>query len=403
MKSTRTLLVACLTAFLSPLCADELRLKDGRVLVGSVTAQGNTLEIATRDGVVRVSLNEVESRRTTADLQQTLKALASRAGTTQFAHLQLAMQARAYGLIDELWQHLGLLAEMPAAGEPNAQRASQNDFLAQLEPELLPRKFRAAKTTVRVHELLQQLDQRADAAKGKRLALLELLHREPEAEKDLRIEARRNNDAGRRLLALDALLLRNATGADSFMWRTAILDPNGLVRAEAIRTARDAGRIGGAVLYLAPGLLHGSAEVRVRTAEAFANLGDPAAMILLVKAGPNADKALAVATDGVRANIAILEQRAYVRDFDVEVAQASIIADPQVDVLQSGMVLDVTAFGVFEQQVRIVRAFQSALQRIAKADPGPDPRSWPAFLAQIQQAAELPPATTTPKAPTKKH
>jgi type II secretory pathway component GspD/PulD (secretin) len=37
----------------------------------------------------------------------------------------------------------------------------------------------------------------------------------------------------------------------------------------------------------------------------------------------------------------VINQTAYVRDFDVEVAQASFIADPKVDVIQDGIVLDV--------------------------------------------------------------
>ena len=42
-----------------------------------------------------------------------------------------------------------------------------------------------------------------------------------------------------------------------------------------------------------------------------------------------------------RGHVAVLNQTAYVRDFDVEVAQASFIADPKVDVIQDGIVLDV--------------------------------------------------------------
>lgn len=42
-----------------------------------------------------------------------------------------------------------------------------------------------------------------------------------------------------------------------------------------------------------------------------------------------------------RANVAVLNQTSYVRDFDVEVAQAAFIADPKVDVIQDGVVLDV--------------------------------------------------------------
>lgn len=42
-----------------------------------------------------------------------------------------------------------------------------------------------------------------------------------------------------------------------------------------------------------------------------------------------------------RANIAVMNQVAYVQDFDVEIAQAASIADPIVDVVQDGVVLDV--------------------------------------------------------------
>jgi type II secretory pathway component GspD/PulD (secretin) len=40
-------------------------------------------------------------------------------------------------------------------------------------------------------------------------------------------------------------------------------------------------------------------------------------------------------------HVAVINQTAYVRDFDVEVAQAAFIADPKVDVIQDGIVLDV--------------------------------------------------------------
>ena len=45
--------------------------------------------------------------------------------------------------------------------------------------------------------------------------------------------------------------------------------------------------------------------------------------------------------DKERGHVAVINQTAYVRDFDVEVAQASFIADPKVDVIQDGIVLDV--------------------------------------------------------------
>ncbi len=42
-----------------------------------------------------------------------------------------------------------------------------------------------------------------------------------------------------------------------------------------------------------------------------------------------------------RANLQITTQVAYVKDFDVEIAQASVVADPVVDIIKEGVVLDV--------------------------------------------------------------
>lgn len=45
--------------------------------------------------------------------------------------------------------------------------------------------------------------------------------------------------------------------------------------------------------------------------------------------------------NGQRANISVINQTAYIQDFNVEVATASFIADPEVNVIQDGVVLDV--------------------------------------------------------------
>ena len=42
-----------------------------------------------------------------------------------------------------------------------------------------------------------------------------------------------------------------------------------------------------------------------------------------------------------RGYVAVINQTSYIRDFDVEVAQAAFIADPKIDVIQDGIVLDV--------------------------------------------------------------
>lgn len=373
---------------LAPALADEIVLKDGRVLVGKVVQQGNVLEITTRDGVVRVDEKEVAERRDEQKLREALAELRKASSDTPFAHLQLAMQAYAYDLDRELWEHLDRAVEVPADQEHAPLQKRVDDFLAQLEPEILPRKLRRADTHLRVRELLLQL--RGKIGPGKRAAILELLVREPNADKDLRTEARRNSDDDRRLLAVEALVRRGTAGNDRFAWRTSILDRDQKVREGAMAIAVRQGATDGAVDYLTPGLMHDSAEVRVRTAEAFGALGDAAAIKPLVIAGPNAGKALASADNGVRAHVAFLQQQAYIRDFDVEVASASFIADPKIGVLQSGTVLDVTVHGVTQEQVRIVRAYRSALGRLAGSDPGARPTDWATWLQRLRERQAAP-------------
>jgi hypothetical protein len=375
-------------ALLPPLSArsDEVRLDDGRVLVGKVVQRGDTFEITTRDGVVVVPASRVVGRRSEAELRKALTERAREAGSTAFANLHVAMDAFEWGLDRDLWRYLDRVIK--ALDEDGGQDPANavvtrrlDDFLASLEPVLLPSRWQNAPTERRVHELLDLL--RADTMPGQAAAIETLLAREPNADQYLRTEARRQGSERRRLAAVGALQRREMAGNQQFVLRTAIVDRSSEVRAGAIDLAR--GRDdAAAVAYLAPGLMHPNPKVRVRTGEAFARLGHAGAIAQLVAAGPNAGAGLAGGTEGQRAHVAFLQQQAYIRDFDVEVAQAAFIADPQVDVLMSGTVLDVTVAGVYET-VTIVRAWQKALKDLTKQDPGQDPRRWAAWYASLPQ------------------
>ncbi len=379
--------------------ADEVRLHDGRVLVGKVVKKNGGLEITTRDGVVVVAENEVDQVVADETLRQRLHEHASRADDTTFAHLQLAMQARASGLEPEMWRYLDRAIEKrdaaSKAGEAGGDGLQRRlaDFLGQLEAEMLPRRLRTAASKVRVHQLLDGMH--ATTSKGRAAAIEELLVREAGADQDLRNEARRNTNPRQRIAALSALQRRQLAGNDRFVLRTAVLDGTEQVREAAVALSRptvDADDID----YMASGLSHSNPKVRVRTADALGDLGRAEAVKLLVLAGPHAGVGLAGgANEGVRAHIAIVQQQAYIRDYDVEVAQAAFIADPKVDVLQSGAVLDVTVAGVIEIRT-IIRVYRQALKRLTQSDPGEDPRNWGAWLASVQPPATAP-ATTTPR------
>jgi hypothetical protein len=373
-----TALLFCALLSAAPARADEVRLHDGRVLVGKVVKKEGRLEITTRDGVIVVAEHDVAERIEDDALRQRLASMARAADDSAFAQLQLATAAHAAWLEPEMWRHLDRAVQRLAAEPPNQglQRRCA-EFLARLEPEVLPRRFRTATTKVRVHQLLDGLH--ASTGTGRAAAIEELLVREGGADPDLRNEARRNGNPRQRIAALQALQRRQLAGNDRFVLRTTVLDGSAAVRTAAAAISRPSVDAED-VQYMAAGLSHQNPKVRVRTAEAFAELGHAEAVKYLVLAGPHAGAGLAGGgSDGVRGHIAFLQQTSYIRDFDVEVAQAAMIADPKVDVLQSGTVLDVTVAGVIEIRT-IVRAYRTAIQRLVQQDPGEDPRAWSQWL-----------------------
>ena len=90
----------------------------------------------------------------------------------------------------------------------------------------------------------------------------------------------------------------------------------------------------------------------------------------------------------MRAHAAFITQQAYIRDFDVEVAQSSFIADPKVDALTYGSVLDVRVGAVVTQRIQIVGSLRRAISKLEGADPGDDVAKWEAWLAARRAAPQ---------------
>jgi len=92
-------------------------------------------------------------------------------------------------------------------------------------------------------------------------------------------------------------------------------------------------------------------------------------------------------------------QRAYVQDFDVEVAQNASIADPIINVLTEGSVLDVAVIGVTEYQVAGERAaVRGALTKLTGANPGETTTAWQRWWEE--HGDEWRAGSTSPKVPT---
>ena len=380
------LISACLVSFAGTAPADEVRLKDGRVYCGKVREEAGDLIITTRDGALRVPRSQVESIRDAAALERELGDLATRFGDSGFSKLQLAQLARDWGLVDAMWVH----ADAALAARQASIEELLRVFLAGCEPEILPPHLRKAATENRVQELLWRIHRESTPAKI--AAITEILVREPNAEAALRKKARQATIELQRTTALEVLSRRSDRSSDRFVWRSTLLDPALHVRERAADLAKVHGKAKEAVAYLAGALENEDSDIRVRAAEAFTRIGEKDAIDVLVKAGP---KAGVKEGGSPRAHCAFLTQESYVRDFDVEVAQNAVIANPRVDVLQSGAVLDVAVHAVQIYRIEIVHAYRKALKSLAGADPGPDPASWSAWRERLASTAGSAPVTSS--------
>src|SRR5690606_30402119 len=138
---------------------------------------------------------------------------------------------------------------------------------------------------------------------------------------ELRTSARAGREVPQRLVANEALWLRDSSEkARSFVLRSAIFDNAPEVRSRALGLAAEAGMTRPASDYLGAWLLHKHPKMSIRAADALAELGEPSAVETLVRTAPYA---AAGGDIGVRAHAAFITQMSYIKDFDVEVAQAS--------------------------------------------------------------------------------
>ena len=187
-------------------------------------------------------------------------------------------------------------------------------------------------------------------------------------------------DAARRGLA--SLVLRRLFPgkAHRALILHAVLDPAANVRASTALTLAGAHDTT-LVLPLVNTLDSSHPTLRQRAAEALGRMQYPAAVEPLVQRLRAVAQPGAVAAGGIsrppHSNIFVGTQFAYIQDFDVEVAMGSSIADPVVNVLTSGTVLDVGVISVSQVHfARETRAIRVALGQLTGADPGNTNRAW---------------------------
>ena len=139
------------------------------------------------------------------------------------------------------------------------------------------------------------------------------------------------------------------------------------------------------------------AEVRVNAVEALAKMDYREAV------EPLYARLVSVASSGgggaPHAYIFNGTQHSYVQDFDVEVAQGAAIADPVINILLEGSVLDVAVIGMSEYEVQTERAtLRRALSDLTGAHPGDTTAAWQRWWQE--HGNEWKAGAAPPKAPT---
>lgn len=227
---------------------------------------------------------------------------------------------------------------------------------------------------------------RAGAASGptlREIAVHQLGERsdEPALRERLALELSRGTPRTRAFAAL--ALRRLAPGAElRALSSRAVLDGSDEVRREAALALKAAGEPAVvAPLVRALGSQH--AAVRANAVSALSVVNQPAAIEPLIDY-------LAAVTSAQGAGgwrpsggyVFFGKQTAYVQDYDVEVAQFAAVADPQVNVLNEGVVLDVRVISTFTVNSALeARRVREALQKLTQADPGDTAVAWREWFA----------------------
>ena len=178
--------------------------------------------------------------------------------------------------------------------------------------------------------------------------------------------------SNRRAFAAVALRRLSPGKAIEPLAKRTVYDPSEDVRREAA-LALGAAERPQLVLSYVELLSSNSSVVRNRASEALGNMGYLSAVAPLMGS-------LAAAPGGFKpphSNIFVGSQQAYVQDFDVEVAQSSSIADPIINVLTEGVVLDVAVLSSSTLNGAVEKAgIRTALGKLTGADPGHSTSAW---------------------------
>jgi hypothetical protein len=375
----------CLAFLLAP---DVVELKDGTRLVGEVVADKGDVTLRTSVGTMTLPAMEVARSTKRAELLATHRSLVLSAGDRAHAWLTISLWSLEHGLYREAFDAVDRAGEL-APTDPSV--ASLRDRLtrdAVLE-EFAPIDVPAGEARTRLLEVAAGKSPSRAAFARAALGRIEPGELVPWLQEKLhasRPESRR----GAALVLGDV----KSDKALAELIRASLVDENRDVRSAARESALASRHEDLANPYI-KAVETGDPRMRERAYPMLEALRDPRAVPALIDVLKPRPASVADAAGGSAGfnpphnHIFIGEQRAYVRDFDVEIAQGAVIAKPIVGTLQSGAALDVAVGGVvvvsYTERMEVV----SVLRRLSGQNLGSDPVAWEAWWAR--SGGKLPP------------
>lgn len=203
---------------------------------------------------------------------------------------------------------------------------------------------------------------------------------EPVVAEDLR----GSGPLGRRLATELVGRFAPATETKVLLVRAVLDSDEGVRRSAAVALGR--ADEPGLILPVERALYSSSAEVQRNAAAALGHMNYPQALPAIASAilAPPASTGGA----GPRGHVFIGRQIAYVQDFDVEVATASAIGDPQIGVLVEGSVLDVRVVASRIERRVVWRTLVRSASHLARRDLGDDAEAIATWAQGVVAEAE---------------
>jgi len=363
------LCVPLAAAFLS--VPDVVELQDGTRHPGEIRSRRNGIELVTPLGLQRFDSADVAAVELRAALLPRFRSALAAAGRAPHALVSLVRWCVDRGLYPEAFD----CADRALAAAP--QDPILAGTLALLSNEaILDGAIPCERPDV---EKRERLLERVGGRSASRAAFARNLLLQAPAEELVPwlVNELGDLDHAVRLGAADLLGDVRSNAGLSRLIRASLCDDSAAVRERARASARRSGHPDLAAPYLRA-LATDDSRIRERACPALAELRDPRAVPALIAmfdprpiaAGNGSSPALA------RSHVFFGEQRAYVRDFDVEIAQGAVIAKPVIGILQAGVVLDVAVAGVHVIRHSERAAVVSALERLSGRKLGADPAAW---------------------------